>query len=264
LVAALAAQTGWTAWLTAAGAGLDFSNLCFKLTIETEVLVMQRQSTDSSLLETRQRLLEAAGEVFAERGFRAATVREICGRAKANIAAINYYFRDKEHLYIAVLQYAFSCGLQKYPPLLNLDSNASAAQRLRAYIRSFMLRCLGEGSPAWLGKLMEREMAEPTQALDILIHEAFRPLFALLLSIVRELVGPGAQPTQVQLCADSIIAQCLHYQHARPVLVRFNPELRFDAADIERWANHITDFSLAALRHFAWHETGDERCTSSP
>jgi TetR/AcrR family transcriptional regulator, regulator of cefoperazone and chloramphenicol sensitivity len=162
-----------------------------------------------------------------------------------------------------VLTYAFSCGLQKYPALLGLDTQAPPEQQLRAFIRSFMLRCLGEGSPAWLGKLMEREMTEPTHALDILIHEAFRPLFALLMSIVWELLGPRTPPAQVQLCADSIIAQCLHYHHARPVLVRFDPALRFDGADIERWANHITDFSLAALRQLARHDTGDERCTSS-
>jgi AcrR family transcriptional regulator len=208
--------------------------------------------------ETRQRLIEAAGEVFAERGFRAATVRDICQRAQANVAAVNYYFGDKEHLYTAVLKYAFTSSLQKYPPLLALEENADPAQRLHAYIHSFLLRCLGEGSPAWLGKLMAREMAEPTQALDILIHEAFRPLFELLMSIVQDLLGPRAPPAQVQLCADSIIAQCLHYQHARPVLVRFDPELRFDLAAIERWANHIAAFSLAALRQLAQHDTGGD------
>ena len=48
--------------------------------------------------ETRERLLEAAGEVFAERGFREATVRGICKRANANNAAVNYHFGEKEEL----------------------------------------------------------------------------------------------------------------------------------------------------------------------
>ena len=213
--------------------------------------------------ETRQRLLDAAGEVFAERGFRAATVRDICQRAQANIAAVNYHFGDKERLYTAVLQYAFGCALERYPPLLDLDGDASAEQRLRAFIRSFMLRCLGEGSPAWLGKLMAREMAEPTHALDILIQEAFRPLFALLTSIVAELLGPQAEAARVRLCADSILGQCLHYRHAQPVFVRFDPGVTFDVAQIERWADHIAEFSLAALRQFARPSTGGESCTSS-
>ena len=214
--------------------------------------------------ETRQRLLEAAGEVFAERGFRAATVRDICQRAKANIAAVNYYFGDKERLYTAVLQYAFSRALERYPVLLDLDERASPEQRLRAFIRSFMLRCLAEGSPAWLGKLMAREMAEPTHALDILIQEAFRPLFELLMSILWELLGPRAEAARVRLCADSILGQCLHYRHAYPVFVRFDPALTFDLAQIERWADHVAEFSLAALAHFTGHDAGDTRCTSSP
>ena len=110
---------------------------------------------------------------------------------------------------------------------------------------------------------MEREMAEPTHALDILIDEAFLALFGLLTSIVRELLGARAQPAQVRLCADSVLAQCLHYHHARPVFVRFDPELTFDLADIARRANHIAEFPLAALREFARHEPGDARCTSS-
>jgi AcrR family transcriptional regulator len=66
-------------------------------------------------------------------------VREICQRAKANIAAVNYYFGDKERLYTAVLQYAFRYALQKYPPLLDVPDDAGAEVKLRAFVRSFML-----------------------------------------------------------------------------------------------------------------------------
>src|SRR5207253_10208074 len=54
--------------------------------------------------ETRQRLLDAAARLFAERGFNKVSVREICKEAGANVAAVNYYFRDKWGLYREVLQ----------------------------------------------------------------------------------------------------------------------------------------------------------------
>src|SRR2546425_13367601 len=93
-------------------------------------------------LETRRRLLEAAGEVFAERGFRDATIREICQRAKANIAAAPYTFGDKEGLYATAVTYARSCaggGFYKMAP------PAAAGVRLRAFVRAVLTRVFDAG-----------------------------------------------------------------------------------------------------------------------
>src|SRR5271168_3629349 len=84
--------------------------------------------------ETRRQLLEAAGEVFAEVGFRDATVREICQRAGANVAAINYHFGDKENLYEEVLRYAQGKALEKYPLLLGVAETAPPEERLHAFV----------------------------------------------------------------------------------------------------------------------------------
>ena len=207
-------------------------------------------STDSVNTDTRQRLLEAAGEVLAEHGFRKATVREICKRAKANIAAVNYHFRDKAGLYSAVLQYAHQCANKKYPPHLSLDSEATAEQQLLAFARSFLLRIFDEGRPAWHGKLLAREMIEPTRALDALVENEIRPFSEHLELIVRGLLGPRASNKLVCLCARSIVAQCVFYHHARPVINRLYPNQKYDPKDIERLADHIASFSLGALKEF--------------
>ncbi|HPZ83759.1 MAG TPA: TetR family transcriptional regulator, partial [Thermogutta sp.] len=56
--------------------------------------------------DTKSRLLTAAGELFAERGFEGATARQICERAGVNLAAINYHFKSKEQLYIEAVKAA--------------------------------------------------------------------------------------------------------------------------------------------------------------
>lgn len=186
--------------------------------------------------------------MFASHGFRKATVREICKKAKANIAAINYHFRDKNALYSEVLRYAYACAVKKYPPNLGLSGKCTAEQRLRAFIRSFLLRFLDGGRPAWHGKLMVREMMEPTYALDTLVENEIRPVSEQLEAIIRELLQTQVDSKLIQLCARSIVAQCIFYYHARPVINRLYPEQKYGLKDIEQVADHITRFSLCALK----------------
>src|SRR4030067_328112 len=103
---------------------------------------------------TRERLLDAAGEVFAERGDRRATVREICRRANVNIASVSYYFKSKEDLYADVLEFASRQARQKYPETDAAGRAGSGERRLLRFVRIFLLRILDEGGPAWFGKLM--------------------------------------------------------------------------------------------------------------
>jgi len=202
--------------------------------------------------ETRRQLLEAAGEVFAEVGFRDATVREICRRAGANVAAINYHFGDKETLYLEVLHYAHGKALEKYPPLLGVAGNASPEKKLRAFVHSMLQRIFDSGPNSWHGKLMSREMIEPTSALDSLVEERMRPMVAQLWKIVAEILNCPVKDERVWLCSLSVISQCVFYKHCSPVVQRLFPDkLPQDDAGIENLADHITKFSLAAMKHFS-------------
>lgn len=208
---------------------------------------MATASTRSS--DTRRRLLEAAGEVFAEHGFRVATVQEICRRADANIAAVNYHFTDKEQLYRAVIRYAEEECSGDEPRAL--PPGAPAEERLHAHVEWFLLHLLDEGRPAWHGRLMAREMIEPTAALDELVEGHIRESSVRLRGIVRELMGPAASDEQVRACAFSIKGQCLFYHHCEPVIVRLEPGTTIGREQVPALAEHITRFSLAGLRAMA-------------
>lgn len=200
--------------------------------------------------DTRTALLRAAGEVFAEAGFRAATVRQICQRAGVNIAAVNYHFRDKTGLYLEVLRYAHARARERHPDDTARLARATPAVRLHAFVRGLLRRLLDPGPTAWHGKLVAMEMINPSTALDHLIEEPIRPLAEDLRRIVTDVLGPGADPETVRLCGSSILSQCLFYRHCQSVIQRLFPQQRFGSGDIDRLADHIARFSLAALRQY--------------
>jgi AcrR family transcriptional regulator len=206
--------------------------------------------------ETRARLLRAAGEVFAASGFRRATVRDICKRAGANIAAVNYHFDGKQGLYAEVVKSGVGLGLQKFPIDLGVPPNATPEQRLLGFVRSFLHRTLGHGPHAHAGRIMVREMAEPTSALDALFKDHVRHLYAHLESIVQDLLGPAATPQRVRLGCASVLGQCTIYRLGSALLSRVQPGPATDLppAQIDAMAAHITFLTAAGLRAFPAHE----------
>src|SRR5579872_3138316 len=170
---------------------------------------------------TRTKLLEAAGEVFARTGFHAATVQEICERAGANIAAVNYHFRDKLGLYREVLR-----STRESTPMPARQRELPPEQQLRWFIGGLLEHLFGEGRPSWFAQVIAHEMADPTPALKELIEAETRPGFERLKKIVRKIAGVPLTSDQATLCANSIVGQCLHYFHSRRVVAELWPELR--------------------------------------
>jgi len=197
---------------------------------------------------TRNRLLSAAGEVFAEQGFKNATIREICKKAGANVAAINYHFGDKKKLYAEVLRFAHACAAEKHPAEQGLSADASPEERLRAFIVASIRRVFDEGRPAWHGKLTAQEIVEPTPALNYLVQHEIRPRQQMLFGIIQDILGGRADEATLRHASQSIIGQCVFYHHARPMIERVFPQQSFDAKGVEERAEMIYQFSLAALR----------------
>ena len=203
---------------------------------------------------TEQRLLESAGEVFAEKGFRAATIRDIIRRAGANIAAVNYHFGDKDGLYAAVFRYARKCCEERYP--IGAAAGASPRERLHAFVLSMVLRILDSGRPAWHWQLMAREMMSPTEALDEMVENSIKPEFEIIARIICDLTGLPRGDGRIGLCVNSVIGQALFYRHAQAVVHRLHPRQKFERKDLEDLADHITEFSLGAFEAVARKPAG--------
>lgn len=199
--------------------------------------------TTTACEQTRARLLEAAREVFSQCGFQGATVREICRRADANVAAVNYHFGSKDDLFAEALNFNQLKALQTE----NATADKCPQKRLRLFVRDFMLMLLDEKNASRQCRMMARELADPTPALDKIVTEAIAPLHEFLGRLVREIVGDKVSETERRRCVYSLLGQCVFYRNSHPVLQRLTPELRYDRAEIEAIALHIADFSLAAL-----------------
>jgi AcrR family transcriptional regulator len=194
---------------------------------------------------TRAKLLEAAGNVFAEQGFHAATVREICARAGANVAAVNYHFGDKAELYEEVLRLAIYAAPDA--ELRKLLADIPPEEALRRFIRYMIGRICSASRPGWAIRIMAHEMAHPTPALDSVIDEIIAPNYLVLRTLTGRFLGRSPDHEKTRFCAHSVIGQVIHYLVARPVIERLWPELTLSEKNAGRIADHIADFSLAYL-----------------
>ncbi|AMV26633.1 HTH-type transcriptional repressor AcnR [Gemmata sp. SH-PL17] len=195
--------------------------------------------------DARERLLAAAQDAFAERGFEGATVRDICRTAGANIAAVNYYFGDKEKLYVESVKRAHVCAarMDAFP----ISADAPPVEKLRAFIREMVARMHTPASTSAM-KLMMREMADPGKAAHVVVSEFIQPVAFVLRAILREML-PHLDEQHLLMTGFSIIGQCLYYRQNRPVSELIFGKEAVAALDATAVADHVIRFSLAALGH---------------
>jgi AcrR family transcriptional regulator len=216
----------------------------------------------------KEKILDAAGDVFGRVGYKAATIREICRAAGVNVASINYYFGGKEDLYRTVVMDLISRAFDRYPVDEGTDGQSSPQGRLRAFIHGVLRRLLSPGGLSGYpgkGQLVARELADPSPFMDDMVNEFIRPTAAVLSAIVSELLGTGATIKDIMRCQISVIGQCFHYAMARPIVTRLVPMDLSDPAMIDELTDHITRFSLAGIesvRHGLF--TGNNQHPNAP
>jgi AcrR family transcriptional regulator len=206
----------------------------------------------TTTIETRQRLLTVAAELFAEQGFNHVTVREICRVAEANLAAVNYHFRDKLGLYKEVVGMAADAMHRSKVDVIEAAERLAPEDRLRTYIRLTLHRLLGPEEESWMEKLIARELMDPTPALDLIVEKGIRPTSQRMGAMVAELLGTSLEDARVWHCFLSIQAQCLFYKSGKPIAVRMSPPgFKYTPEIIDGLAHHIAEFSLAGIRAIA-------------
>jgi AcrR family transcriptional regulator len=203
--------------------------------------------SSADLDTTRERLVEAAGQIFAERGFDATTVRDICQLADANVAGVNYYFGDKQRLYIQAVVRAHQWRMER-AALPVWDEHTPPQKKLTDFVVTFLTRIRTGPEGTWHTRLIMREMMNPHEACTELVQSSIRPQFEILQSILRDLLPADISAEKLHLTAFSIVGQCLFYHFAEPVVRNLVTGEEYAGYEIEKLANHISDFTLRSLK----------------
>jgi len=197
--------------------------------------------------ETRARLLHAAARLFAERGFARVTVRDICKKARANVAAVNYHFGGKDGLYRAVMRHAMETMQATTAAASEAGRGLPAAERIRAYVSVFADRLLGVHHETWIHQLMLREMSDPTPALAMVAEEVLKPRMAYLSGAIAELLHCAPDDPRVLRCALSVTCQFNSMLWTRAVAKLLDAEAGVPGS-IDEIAEHIARFSLGGMK----------------
>lgn len=209
--------------------------------------------------DTKNQIILAAGPIFARKGFRQTTIREICKAAKVNLASVNYYFGDKQSLYAETLVRAREMRAQQFPDV-DFAPTAPPTQKLRQIVLTMLNRVTAMQSEPWQVRLLMREVLQPSEALQPLVESHFRPFFEMLISVVDEIAANESgvekfQDWQRRQIGMSIMGQIMHYRFSSEIVAIMVPDAQFEQHfQIESLADHITQFSVGAIQSMA-HST---------
>ena len=208
---------------------------------------MSAQAAPQADRETRERLLQAAQQLFSQRGFKDVTIREICLAARANVAAVNYHFGDKVGLYRQVMQAAIDAMQESTEAARQAGLGKSPDDQLRAYVAIFLQRLLDAPGHESIHQLITREINDPTPALDDLVEQGIRPRIEYLSEVIAAMIGCDRADQRVLRCIASVQAQSIVYARPNAITERLGFRAALTPSDIDRAARHIAEFSIAGI-----------------
>ena len=198
----------------------------------------------------RERLLNEAEALFSEKGYNAVTVREISAAADCNLASINYYFGNKKNLYLEVFHNRWVPRARRVHEYFSKELGDQEPSSLTAVVKSLALAFL-EGpltdeERRRHHQLIAREMAQPSEAFDLVAEQATIPFFQKLADLLRPFMPPELTHEQVMLNILCIFSMVLYFNFARAAVSRLTNQ-EYDDTFKSRLVEHIIGFALTGL-----------------
>jgi AcrR family transcriptional regulator len=210
---------------------------------------------------TRERLIEAAGAVFAEGGYRGATMREIAQRAGANLAAAHYHFGSKQDLYREVAREYFErletrlAAEEGAVAASDRPSHAALVDLLRARIHALLATLLDPDNVH--ATLMLREMADPSEALPFMVRRWIDPMRRGTERILARL-APRLDGAAIESATRSVVGMVFFYRSHRAALLLMMRRSDYPSGFVEEATDHIVAFTLGGLAELELRQSRGE------
>lgn len=215
---------------------------------------------------TKNRLLDAAESLFAEKAFESVSVRELAAAADVNVAAVNYHFQGKENLFREVVQRRFVGQRDKTLAALDglleeTDGRPQVDQVIRILVRQHLDGALaGPGNTSFMALMASHMQPGNVPMACSFFKIIVAPVFA---TFSRAIIAarPGLDPEQVTWIAASIVGQIHHLiirwqkrqtmesdPETLQIMLEAFPSLGLSLPEyIDKVTEHITRFSTAAI-----------------
>jgi AcrR family transcriptional regulator len=206
--------------------------------------------TNPDSAHTRERLLDASERLFAERGFRSASVRDITRDASCNIAAVNYHFGGKANLYREVFLRRLRAlrkrrleGIES--ALSGAGEKATLELLLQAFATAFVQPLVEDSSGRFYLLLLAQEMIDPQLPPATFQAEMLDPIEKALVDALAQ-VCPELGQREARLCVHSLVGQLVHAVHMQRCMA--DESASWNLPDL---VNHAVRFSVAGIRALA-------------
>ncbi len=199
---------------------------------------------------TKERILDTAEILFAQKGFQAVSVRQITSAAECNLAAVNYHFGNKENLYLEVFRSRWvprAKRLQEsFRKYLASQKSLSESAVVRALAKAFVDGPFSDDERLRHSQLMTREMTQPTKAFEHVAEQVIQPFFKEVLERLESVSPDKVGEEEMLLNIFSIFSMVLYFNFARVAVSRVTGRT-YDPSFRAQLVEQITQFSLRGL-----------------
>ncbi len=207
--------------------------------------------------DTHERILAAAQQLFADKGFDATSVRDITTEADCNVASVNYHFGGKDNLYLETFRSMLTVLRDRRLELMDELMGREPSPTLEEFVETFAVIMIeplvGDSRGRMFLNLVTREMIAPRLPDGVLVSEFFEPMMERASEALMR-VGPPMPPASARMCVMSLVGQLLHSLKAHHLLAEIGRSDVLPTEHSEQIA-HFVRFSVGGIRACA---TADE------